>query len=126
MNGGDSLTYFKLKCICKQIDDEKSIIADIKKKGYKITQNITDTPRGNKKSDKVGDTVCSLCYHEQQQKKLENMLEEHIEAIPNATIKEYITKKFCKKWTWGKIARVVTKGNLSGDTVRKICSRYYW
>lgn len=120
------MTYFELKKICKQIDDKRKLIATLRAKGYKTTQNITDMPRANGKSDKVGDTVCTLRYQEEQLERLESVLKECIESIPDTVVKEYIENKIYKKWTWEQISRVTAKRSLTGDCIRKICSRYHW
>lgn len=119
------MTYFELKKICKQIDDKRKLIATLRAKGYKTTQDITDMPRGGGISDKVGDTVCSIEYQEELLFSLECKRDLEIESIDDSMIKTAIEEKLLKSFTWNEIALHIGGGN-TGDSIRMMCTRYKW
>lgn len=119
------MTYSKLKKICKQIEDKRKLITTLRAKGYKTTQEITDMPRANKKSDKVGDVVCTVRYQEELLFSLECKRDFEIESINIPMIKTAIEEKLLKGFTWNEIALHIGGGN-TGDGIRMMCTRFKW
>lgn len=119
------MTYFELKKICKQIDDKRKLITTLRAKGYKTTQDITDMPRANGKSDKVGDTVCTVEYQEELLFSLKCKRDSEIESIDDSMIRTAIEEKLLKGFTWNEIALHIG-GNNTGDSIRMMCTRYKW
>ena len=118
------MTYFDLKALCKRIKEQEVEIKDAREKGCKITQNISDMPRGGT-SDKPCDTTCNIDCEERILAGLKQQFDEAINSMPDKYIQKAIYKKLKDEWTWKKVAMWLGGGN-TGDSVRKMCVRYKW
>ncbi len=119
------MTYFDLKELRKQIKDQELEIKDVREKGCKSTQNITDMPRAGTTSDKPCDTACEIDTLERDLSRLKKRFDDGIDSIPDRYIRRAINKKLRTRWTWNHIAMWLGGGN-TGDGVRKMCVRYKW
>lgn len=51
-------------------------------------------------------------------------IEKLISSIEDSYIRQIFTYRFIKCYSWNKVAMKVSGGTVTGDAVRKICSRY--
>ena len=119
------MNYFDLKNICRQIDAQKLKVQEVREEAYKTTPTISDTRGVGTTQDKLGATVCRIDEEKNKQKALELKLEQEILRIPDWYIRKAITGKLKYKWSWKKVA-ITIGGNNTPDSVRMMCTRYFW
>ena len=119
------MTYFDLKTLRRRIDTQRLKVQEVREQAYKITQTISEAQSAGVTRDKLGTTVCRIDEEETKQKALELELEQAICKIPDQHIRKVVTCKLKYRWSWNKIAMALGDNN-TGDSVRKMCTRYSW